>query len=300
MRIRSVKPDFWHSEEVTAVPREVRLLLIGLSSYVDDNGVGIDDYRLVAAKLFPLEDDQNEIREYIREGLATLQRVLLITRYEVDGKRYLFVNNFDAEQRVDKPNKPRYPRPVPPGKPPTSGNTETAPEFSEVSRDPRETPAPGVVEKRRIGEREEDSLRSSSPSAIETADPPRDDVDQLCARLRDRVTDNGAKATITRKWRTAARLLLDRDKRELDQALRLIDWATAHQFWSSNILSMPKFREKYDQLLMQARREQQRPRASPPGTGTPRPSTTDQRVAAAQALKRQPGAQILQLPGAAS
>lgn len=124
---------------------------------------------------------------------------------------------------------------------------------------------------------EPEPVPSTSPNGevretSEIAERSRPDVDELCGRLRDRVYGNGAKRpTVTKKWRTEARLLLDRDGRDHDQALRLIDWATSHHFWASNILSMPKFREKYDQLLMQAKREHQQQ--------APKPHPTDVAVA---------------------
>ena len=122
--------------------------------------------------------------------------------------------------------------------------------------------------------KEEKKTTSSSTSA----EPTRDDVEQLCQRLHNRVTANGAKATITKKWRDEARRLLDRDGRELPKALNLIDWATSNTFWAPNILSMPKFREKYDQLQMQAIREwEQRNGSRPAAPGSP-PSTGSKRV----------------------
>jgi hypothetical protein len=109
------------------------------------------------------------------------------------------------------------------------------------------------------------------PKAVE---PARADVEQLCQRLHERVIANDFRATVTAKWRTEARLLLDRDQRSLDQALRLIDWATAPGcWWAPNIRSMPTFREKYDQLLGQARREQQQ-------RVQPKPNRTDANIAA--------------------
>jgi hypothetical protein len=111
MRIRTIKPEFWRSEDIKALPRDVRLLFIGLWSYVDDNGVGVDDNRQIAADLFALEDDPLDIREYVREGLATLSRAGLIVRYGHGGKRYLFPPAWDKHQRIDRPGKPRYPRP---------------------------------------------------------------------------------------------------------------------------------------------------------------------------------------------
>ncbi|MGB3443858.1 MAG: hypothetical protein WBA97_34405 [Actinophytocola sp.] len=114
------------------------------------------------------------------------------------------------------------------------------------------------------------STASTSEIASRPSDPPRPDVESLCSRLLAAIQGNGAKGSITKKWRTEARLLLDRDGRSLDEASRLIDWATSDSFWKSNILSMPTFRAKYDQLRLQASR-----RDAPPV-----PNATDQRVAA--------------------
>jgi hypothetical protein len=128
-----------------------------------------------------------------------------------------------------------------------------------------------------VEEEKELTTKKKTSSSSRRQSPPRPDVEELCQRLLDRVTANGAtRARITEKWRTDARLLLDRDDRTLDQSLRLIDWATDHDFWASVVLSMPKFREKYDQLLMQARREHQQRQTS----AQPRPyrSTTDDNI----------------------
>ena len=99
---------------------------------------------------------------------------------------------------------------------------------------------------------------SSSSSRREVAsrpsDPPRDDVDRLCSTLLARLHANDVKATISKKWRTEARLLLDRDHRPLDEALRLIRWATSDPFWQGNVHSMPTFRAQYDKLRLQAQR----------------------------------------------
>lgn len=85
--------------------------------------------------------------------------------------------------------------------------------------------------------------------------PPRDDVTRLCDRLADRIEANGAKRpTITAKWRDAARLMLDNDGRTEAEVAGAIDWCQADEFWRANVLSMPKLREKYDQLLLQAKR----------------------------------------------
>lgn len=98
---------------------------------------------------------------------------------------------------------------------------------------------------------------SEVADATPDADEPgqRDDVEQLCTHLADRIEGNGSKRpTVTKRWRTACRLLLDRDGRTEEQVRKAIDWCQDDEFWRTNVLSMPKLREKYDQLRLAAQR----------------------------------------------
>ena len=113
MRIRSYKPEFWSSEDVARLDWHTRLLFLGLWSYVDDNGVGRDNERLIMADIFPLEDDIPETLARVSGGLRKLAEGNLIMRYQGgDGKNYLCVTGW-RHQRIDHPNQPRYP--LPPG-----------------------------------------------------------------------------------------------------------------------------------------------------------------------------------------
>ncbi|MGW4129475.1 hypothetical protein [Amycolatopsis japonica] len=113
MRIRSTKPEFWRSARIASVSWDARLVLKGLESYVDDNGVGRDDIALIVGDLFQ--------RDLVREASRTLARVSeaiselceagLVWRYEHDGTQLLFLAFWDQVQRVDKPNAGRFPRP---------------------------------------------------------------------------------------------------------------------------------------------------------------------------------------------
>lgn len=49
--------------------------------------------------------------------------------------------------------------------------------------------------------------------------------------------------------------MLDKDQIPEADIHACIDWATKDDFWSPNILSLPKLRAKYDQLRMAARRK---------------------------------------------
>ena len=122
MRIRSIKPEFWRSEDVARLTWHDRLLFIGLWSYVDDNGVGRDVPSIIAAELFALDDlradsvsthggfTESSLRTHA--GLDTLSRAGLITRYEVDGKRFLHIATWDKHQKINRPSPGRYPLPT--------------------------------------------------------------------------------------------------------------------------------------------------------------------------------------------
>lgn len=83
----------------------------------------------------------------------------------------------------------------------------------------------------------------------------RTDVEQACSLLADLIEANGSRRpAITRDWRDAARLLIDKDAVPLEDVLGAIRWSQANDFWRSNILSMPKLRKQYDTLRLQAQR----------------------------------------------
>lgn len=81
----------------------------------------------------------------------------------------------------------------------------------------------------------------------------REDVKMLCELLSDLIASNGSlKPNIGKTWTDSARRMIDLDGREPDKAANLIRWSQANAFWRKNILSMPTFREKYDQLRLAA------------------------------------------------
>lgn len=82
--------------------------------------------------------------------------------------------------------------------------------------------------------------------------PPTAAEAPLCHLLADLVVQNGGRRPrIGKTWTDAERLLLERDKRPRAEAERLLRWSQANEFWRSVILSMVKFREKYDTIRLQ-------------------------------------------------
>ena len=156
MRIRSIKPEFYRSDDISVLAWEERLLFIGLWSYVDDNGVGMDRLASITADLFSgdIERDSSETFARVSRGLQTLSEAGRITRYTVDGKKYLHITNWAKHQRIDKPNKERYPLP-------TCDDAEIVTENATPSRQSRETPATGTGEQ---GNRGTGEVKTSSPA----------------------------------------------------------------------------------------------------------------------------------------
>ena len=112
MRIRSIKPEFWRSDDICKLDWETRLVYIGLWSYVDDNGVGRDSEKLIAADLFPQEDDARRTLATIRRALASLADGSQIVRYEADGRQLFYIVRWTAHQKIDRPTRSPYPRPT--------------------------------------------------------------------------------------------------------------------------------------------------------------------------------------------
>lgn len=110
-RIRSIKPNFFKSEDVSALPLRARLTWIGLWTQCDDHGRYKDSVRLIKGDLWPLDDVS--LRD-IEEDLSILEEQRRLVRYEVDGKRYLAVVNWHAHQAINRPGKPKHPAPPAP------------------------------------------------------------------------------------------------------------------------------------------------------------------------------------------
>lgn len=113
MRIRSTKPEFWRSRTVARVDWDARLVLKGLESYVDDNGVGKDDVELIVGDIFPRDLAREPSRTLARVSVAisSLHQAGLVWRYEADGRELLFISSWESIQRIDRPGKGRLPRP---------------------------------------------------------------------------------------------------------------------------------------------------------------------------------------------
>ncbi len=108
-RIRTIKPEFPHSESIGRLSRDARLTFIQIWTVVDDEGRARAASRMLASLLFPYDDDAPGL---IEGWLSELDTAGFIIRYEVDGSRYLEVVNWAKHQRIDKPSASKFPPPA--------------------------------------------------------------------------------------------------------------------------------------------------------------------------------------------
>jgi hypothetical protein len=100
------------------------------------------------------------------------------------------------------------------------------------------------------------AIKPNGKSASRPAAEPRADVKALCDRLAEMMVARGCrKPNITGRWHDAARLLLDKDGVHPQFAMDVLEWSQKSEFWKPNILSMPKFRDKWDTLYQQAEKQ---------------------------------------------
>ncbi|HIE4430002.1 TPA: hypothetical protein ACXM9H_000973 [Burkholderia multivorans] len=99
-RIRSIKPEYWTSEQVMNCSRDARCLFIGLWNFCDDGGNHPASVKTLKAEVFPGDDDATMdammrwIDELIEQGL--------LAEYEAEGREFWHVTGWH-HQRIDQP-----------------------------------------------------------------------------------------------------------------------------------------------------------------------------------------------------
>ena len=233
MRIRTIKPEFWRSEDIAALSIEDRLLFIGLWSYVEDNGVGRDEPQLIQCDLYPL-DTFTEASVRTHGGLMRLSQQGLITRFEgPDGRRYLQINSWDKHQKINRPSKPRFPQ----------YNAENC-TLTEASVSPHCTLTEGSLPEQGTGNREQGTGKHTLLGPSHEAEAAESASAELATVSADAApaTANTSKPSKSSKAR-GARLP---DGWQPDQALA--DWTRANAPAAANAVEVDRFRDYWQSL----------------------------------------------------
>jgi hypothetical protein len=121
-RIRSIKPEFWTSEQIVECSPSARLLFIGLWNFCDDGGRHPASLARIKMEVFPADAITIEtIRGWVDElkNARDESGTPLLTEYSVNGCGYWEVTGWASHQRVERPT---YKHPAPDGKVPNSSS----------------------------------------------------------------------------------------------------------------------------------------------------------------------------------
>src|SRR3990167_8356076 len=99
-RIRTIKPEFWKHEDLSALPEATHMLAAALLNYSDDFGYFNANPELIRAECSPLREPSVNITESLRR-LQTVGYINLGTC--PSGRRYGVVCNFSNHQKVSHP-----------------------------------------------------------------------------------------------------------------------------------------------------------------------------------------------------
>ena len=247
-RIRSIKPEFWRSPSTAKASPRARLLYIAMWNWCDDFGVGEWTPRELLGFAFPNDEDVTSTE---LQCLCTEVATCFGTQfYLINGRRFYCIPSWDDHQKNERRAQGKYPRPDAPDATVDAevhGNAEKRGSSVQTHGDTGTGTGEQGTGNRGTGEQ-------SSSSEVADA-PTRPDVLHLLDLLDSEIITNGGKVpSRSKKNQSAARLLIDRDGRTVEQVEAAIHWSQSDEFWRANILSMSKLREKYDQLRLAATR----------------------------------------------
>jgi len=288
----------WNDAGWTRVPNSVvrcQTISRGAKGMVVELASHVVGRRLTLDEMIAMSTDG---RDATRARIVELERAGFLTRYrerDSHGRLGVAVYRLHVQPQTcrsePKPDFPTLAEPTlagPTSAKPDTSSTKTRTALEDQTAEDQKSTSPDVADAPPHDDREQPSLPDTSsvkaavqdlgtgpereadptvldkPSADDLAAgpataPARLDVKALCDRLADGMVANDClRPTITQGWRDAARLLIDKDGRELGKALALIDWCQADEFWRGNIKSMGRFRAQYDTLRLRALGEWER------------------------------------------
>lgn len=271
LKSRLVEETIITSRKINKISEGAENLWHRLNSKVDDFGHYLADPNVIKGQIYPLRKIMvSSIKKRLQELIDAGEpgKVGLIRLYEVNGETYLELVDFEIHQkwRKDIKRKAEYPKPV------TYLNESerirngplrirTGNHLTKVS--PSEDTIPRqediILNKEQTIKREEQDKEGHAREGDSKFNP----IDiRLCQLLMDLMLVNDPKSSILKRlttkrqeeWINQCRLLRESDERTKEEIETIIRWCQKDSFWKSNILSMPKLREKFPQLWLKAKK----------------------------------------------
>lgn len=99
-RIRTIKPEFWTSEQVASCSISARLLFVGLWNFADDAGIHPASVTRAKMEIFP---GDTIAMEDVASLIDELKAQKLLVEYSVDDVSYWMISGFRKHQKIDRP-----------------------------------------------------------------------------------------------------------------------------------------------------------------------------------------------------
>lgn len=176
-RIRTIKPELLEDERTSALTHEAWRAFVSLILVADDYG----NFRAHPKQLEGVIFWAREVVGGISRAIRELVESGLLEVYEVNGQQYGHITGWSKHQRVDKPGKPRCPRPE-------HGKNVALEEDSRLSR-----------------ESVESESRTTTESFLPDLRPPTSDPDQDRPPVEGRVTDSALARALVETYEVSVR-----------------------------------------------------------------------------------------------
>lgn len=244
-RIRTIKPEFFTSEDIVELDPLARLLYIALWCEADKEGRFSWKPKTFKMRYLPADDCDIE---NVCDALVTRRLIVLY------GDGLAVIPTFISHQHINPREK---------------ASNFPAPKEEELTR--RDASVTHREEGRKEGKGRERKEGNLSEQSTDTS-PIQNDDDSSSAdgerRKKRRFTEEDrtcanylfgrvlavlptAKPPNWDTWSDDIRLMREIDKHEHREICELFAWASKDSFWCRNILSPSKLREKWDQLAIQ-------------------------------------------------
>ena len=251
-KIRSLKPEFFSSEQVVSVSIPARYLFEGIWVFGDDEGLIKHSPMSLKMKIFP--GDAIDVAPLVEE----LLRAGLLIKVDSDQGPLLWAPNVQVHQAPKRLTATKYTgisAPFAPRNYATSSRNVTPTEGT--GRGPIAPTAPPRGEHEALewsGEERNRSGEEGSTSSEVAVATTRPDVEALLDLLDEELRKNGVKKLPSRNKtnRDAIRLMIDKDGISAEEVANAIRWCQSDNFWWKNIMSAAKLREKFERLRADA------------------------------------------------
>lgn len=232
-RIRTIKPEFFTSEDIFGMTPLARLFYVSLWCESDRDGRLEWKPGTFKARYFPADNcDINVLgEELVSRGLIIL--------YEVDGKKYAEIPTFTEHQVIN--------------------NREQMSSIPARDLHATFTRQSGVQAEGKEGrewkEGKGKDMSEQSPNVEPTLKPakrqPSPEDEAIAVRIFGLILDGNpsAKKPNMLAWADDIRLMREVDSRPLPEIWSMFQFVRKHPFWKTVVLSPGKLREKFDQLV---------------------------------------------------